>query len=198
MNVHVNVLTDMPLYVKKMFEEHGKSFHVYHNLEHTQTVVRHAAEIADHYQINDQERLVVQTAAWFHDTGYLIGEVANHEETSVVLMRLFLDEYDVEPHLPDEVAKCIMATKKSVKPITLLEQILCDADTYHLGTSDFEYFDELVWKEWELSTLTKVDGHIKQSLHFLQAHTFFTDYCRKLLTEGKEKNIALLKKRINY
>jgi predicted metal-dependent HD superfamily phosphohydrolase len=196
MDVPVNVLTEMPLYVKNLFDGHGKPYHVFHNLQHTQAVVRHAAEIADHYQLNDQERFVLQTAAWFHDTGYLMGEVANHEETGVVLMRLFLDEYNVEPHLQDEAAKCIMATKRTVQPITRLQQILCDADTYHLGTPDFEYLDKLVWQERELSTDTKVKDHTGQSLQFLQSHTYFTDYCRNLLTAGKEKNIALLKRKM--
>jgi HD superfamily phosphodiesterase len=196
MNVYENVLTDMPLYVKSLFDGHGKSYHVFHNLEHTQAVVRRASEIANHYQLNNQEKFVLQTAAWFHDTGYLMGEVANHEETSVILMRLFLDEYHVEQHLQDEAGKCIMATKRADQPITRLEQMLCDADTYHLGTPDFEHLDALVWRERELSTGTPIKDHTARSLQFLQSHTYFTDYCRNLLTEGKAKNMALLKRKL--
>ena len=186
----------MPLYVIRLFDELGKSNLVYHNLKHTQTVVQHVFEIANHYQLNNEEKFVLQTAAWFHDTGYLLGDVANHEQRGVDLMRSFLDKYNIEPHLQNEAGKCILATKMPVKPVTLLEQILCDADTYHLGTPDFEYFDELVWQERELSTHTKINDHTSHSLHFLQFHSYFTDYCRKLLTEGKEKNIALLKKKM--
>ncbi|MET3886194.1 hypothetical protein [Niastella sp. OAS944] len=90
MNYPINIITEMPLYVKELFYNHGNPHLVYHNLEHTQAVVRHVYEIADHYQLNDQERFVLQTAAWFHDTGYLLGEAERHEETSVVVMRLFL------------------------------------------------------------------------------------------------------------
>ena len=196
MNYPVNIITEMPLYVNKLFYEHGNPQLVYHNLEHTQAVVRHVSEIAGHYPLNDQERFVLQTAAWFHDTGYLLGEVERHEETSVVVMRLFLDKYNVGAHLQDEAGKCIMATKMPVKPVSLVEQILCDADTYHLGTPDFEHLDALVWQERKLYTNTQIDNPIKQSLHFLLSHLYFTDYCRNLLTEGKEKNIALLKKKM--
>ena len=35
-------------------------------------------------------------------------------------------------------------------PSTLVEQIICDADTYHLGTEDFLHLDKLVWQELEL------------------------------------------------
>jgi predicted metal-dependent HD superfamily phosphohydrolase len=196
MNSHIHVLTDMPLYVKKIFYEPGKLYLVYHNLQHTQAVVQHAFEIANHYPLSNQEKFVLETAAWFHDVGYIMGDVANHEETGVDLMRSFLAKYNVELHLQDEAGKCIMATKMPVKPVTLLEQILCDADTWHLGTPDFEYLDKLVWQERELSTHTKIGDHTSHSLQFLQSHSYFTDYCRKLLTEGKEKNIALLKKKM--
>jgi hypothetical protein len=104
----------------------------------------------------------------------LTGEVERHEETSVVVMRLFLDKYNVEAHLQYESGKCIMATKMPVKPVSLVEQILCDADTYHLGTPDFEHLDALVWQERKLYTNTQIDNHIKQSLHFLLSHLYFT------------------------
>ena len=45
------------------------------------------------------------------------------------------------------IEECIMATKPGRLPSNLCEEILKDADTYHLGTKDFKLMNKLVIAE---------------------------------------------------
>jgi HD superfamily phosphodiesterase len=188
-----NALPSGELYVRKLFARFDKPYLLYHNLEHTERVVDHAREIALHYALPEDTMYVVLTAAWFHDTGHLLGNIAEHEELGVRIAQEFLYGKGVAQPIIDKVARCIMATKMPPRPATLAEMILCDADTYHLGTEAFLKTDALVWQELELRLGKTVDHQTQRSLQFLETHTYFTDYCRELLEEGKQLNIRYLK-----
>ncbi len=185
-------------YVSEMFESNKRPNLIFHSLDHTVDTVKRAKEIATHYNLEERESLAVYIAAWFHDTGYLFTVPEDHEEKSVGLMEAFMSV-----HLPDEeliktVKSCILATKLSNEPVTLPEQILCDADTYHLGTKDFKKTNKQVRKEVEENnkkSLTKADWNI-QTLEFLENHKYYTSYCQDLLTKGKEENLRKLREKI--
>ncbi len=59
-------------YVTGFFEQMQTAELAFHNLEHTQNVVKHTREIAGHYNVSENEMLILFTAAWFHDTGHLV------------------------------------------------------------------------------------------------------------------------------
>jgi HD superfamily phosphodiesterase len=181
------------IHVKGLFNSYNRSYLLYHNLTHTINVVRHAREIAAYYKLDSRSIFVLLSAAWFHDTGQLKGDMAVHEETSVQFMKDFFFGKSVDQEITDDIAKCIMATKMPVKPASLTEEILCDADTYHLGTESFQQLDKLVWKELELRLNSTIDNQAERSLVFLEDHQFFTGYCQQLLSAGKNKNIDWLK-----
>ena len=56
-------------YVRDYFDLHHNPKLLYHNLYHTEKVVKAARQIGQHYQLGDTDLLVVTVAAWFHDTG---------------------------------------------------------------------------------------------------------------------------------
>jgi HD superfamily phosphodiesterase len=187
-----SLLGAVELHVKKLFDAYHEPHLLYHNLAHTQQVVAHAYEIGHHYRLDDYSVFIIVSAAWFHDTGYLLGDALGHEEKSVLLFREFLAKFTIESAVMEATAACIMATKIPTNPTNLLEKIVCDADTYHLGTDDFKRINELVWQENELRLHTKVGNKHALTLQFLKAHRFYTSYCQLLLDRGKEKNIAWL------
>jgi hypothetical protein len=153
-------------------------------------VVQHANEIAKHYEMDDNSRFVLLAAAWFQDTGYLVGDALGHEEKGAELMKRFLSTKYINQNIIEDISRCIMATRIPSQPETLLEKIICDADTYHLGTKDFQTTNALVWREVELTRHTTVGNQAGQALRFLEAHRFYTTYCLEALSEGKNKNIA--------
>ncbi|MEO7982878.1 MAG: HD domain-containing protein [Bacteroidota bacterium] len=184
---------EIVIHVKGLFNSYNRPYLLYHNLTHSINVVRHAREIAEQYKLDRHSLFVVLSAAWFHDTGQLTGDMAVHEETSVQFMKEFFSRKPVDQKIIDEIAGCIMATKMPVKPASLTEEILCDADTYHLGTENFQQLDKLVWKELELRLNNTINNQAERSLAFLEDHQFFTVYCLQLLSAGKKKNIDRLK-----
>ncbi|AXY77967.1 metal-dependent phosphohydrolase [Paraflavitalea soli] len=188
------LLNEIKVHVEELFREHQQPWLLYHNLAHTQKVVHHTEVIATRYLLNDRKYFIVVAAAWFHDTGHLLGELALHEEVGVRLMQEFLTSKNMDQPTLDDITKCILATKMPVHPASVEEQILCDADTWHVGTEDFWIKDELVWLEMESRLHKHFDNRVALSLHFMEAHTFFTPYCQQLLNEGKTRNIRQLKK----
>ncbi len=180
-------------YVVRLFELRTTPDLCYHNLEHTQTVVKNATEMADFYHLNDKERFVLFAAAWFHDTGQLLGPMDGHEKRGAYIMEQFLHSQKIDPSTIAEISKTIMATVLNAEPEGLIEEILRDADVYHLGTHDFRQIDKLVWKETEQRTKKKIADKLQKSLVFLNKHQFYTTYCKDRLLAGKNANVAYLK-----
>jgi HD superfamily phosphodiesterase len=187
------VLSRVKIFVTELFSQRNLPFLKYHNFQHTESVVDRAEEIAIHYAINDSEKFCLITAAWFHDTGHLFNELAEHEQTGVDLMTSFLKSFFIEEDIIGKISDCIMATRIPSDPKTMIEKILCDADTYHFGTKEFRITDPIVYEEMEARLHIQIENKIYKSIHLLESHRFFTDYCQDLLNKGKEENIAFLK-----
>ena len=52
----------------------------------------------------------------------------------------WLESKSFDPERTAEIREIILATKLPVSPQTLLQAIICDADTFHLGTDEFSAF----------------------------------------------------------
>jgi len=129
-------------YVTGLFETMPDEHLIFHNQKHTENVVKRCREIALNYALSERDNLILDAAAWFHDTGHLFTEPAKHEEMSVEVMKKFMDEHSEDKEAVEEIATCIMATKFPRNPTNLLSEILCDADTYHFGTKEFKKTNE--------------------------------------------------------
>src|SRR6266487_5323760 len=184
-------------YVASLFERMHDPDLIYHNLNHTRCVVERAKEIAGHYHLSEADMMVLYVAAWFHDTGHLFTEASRHEEKSVELMKEFITDYITDPELINKIEESILATREPRHPANLLQQILCDADTYHFGTKEFKETNKQVRKEYILR-----EGEIdkrewdKRTLDMLELHQYYTTYCQGLLDDKKKSNMKKLKKKI--
>ncbi len=184
-------------HVLDYFHEHDDPKLVYHNLGHTEEVVKATTQIANHYQLNDKDFFIVTTGAWFHDTGYF-EDIFNHEQKSADLAVEFLKQKDVPAAIRDSVMQVILATKMPQRPTNLLEDILCDGDLFHLGTAEFRDKRKLMHKEVELlyqKDLGKNEWR-KKDIEFLESQQYHTDYCALLLNDQKLKNIEKLKSKL--
>lgn len=151
-----------------------------------------AIEIGTYYQLGEDRMFILSTAAWFHDTGYLFVGSKGHEKESVHIMQDFLTRQGISPGIIDSIAQCIRATEIAAKPVSLLEEILCDADTYHFGTLRFRETDELIKKEIEVLSGVTFKKWVDRSIAILANHRFYTSYCQEKLGEGKALNIVWL------
>jgi hypothetical protein len=136
-------------------------------------------------------------AAWFHDTGYSGGKAMGHENVSSELATKFLNEHKVSQQVINKVIGCINATRLPQTPHTLIEQIICDADLFHLGTSDFKEKNKLLREElndFGSLDLSKKDWR-KKNIEFLSKHTYFTSYAKENLAPLKQVYLQELSKK---
>lgn len=190
---HQKVLDLVERYVRNLYADRDASNLLYHNLSHTEHVVRHVEEIAAHYRLTGDELLAVQLSAWFHDVGYVSGP-ENHEVKSASLAAEFLRSHHVPQSIIDSVQGCILATRMPQKPETLLQKIVCDADLYHLGSEAFADRSKLMRQEAQLLSGKKIkkEKWRSKTLELLVQHQFHTDYCRARLEEQKQRNLLSL------
>ncbi|RNL56537.1 Pycsar system effector family protein [Pedobacter jejuensis] len=189
---------DVEKHVTDYFKENHDSRLVYHNLQHTKDVVEATQQIANHYQLSDEDFFIVTTAAWFHDTGYF-EDVFNHEVKGADLAKKYLKAEGISEEIRTKVSSAILSTQIPQKPANLLEDILCDADLFHLGTENFRQKGKLMHKEAELiyeKDIKKNDWRVKD-IQFLQAQEYHTDYVKLLLGDQKNKNIEKIKSKLS-
>ncbi|NIJ53141.1 Pycsar system effector family protein [Dyadobacter arcticus] len=196
MNYH-HRLDKVKHHVQHFFGAKVLSQLIYHNLIHTESVVGNAVKIANHYQLDDRETFIVVTSAWFHDAGYISGESAGHEQRGAEMAAEFLRQDGIDESVVNEVKGCIVATVWPQSPNGLLQQIVCDADLFHLGLPEFMDWNKLVRKEAEQRLGKKIDKSEwrKSTIKLLESHTYQTDYCRNLLDKQKKKNLEKLKEK---
>ncbi|WPV64633.1 HD domain-containing protein [Chitinophaga sp. LS1] len=192
---YASLLVKIEAHVRNLFAIHMHPYLVYHNLSHTENVVRYTARLSEYYDLKPHSHFIIMAAAWFHDTGHLFGEIEGHEALSATLMEKYLGDTISKIYL-NHIRQCIMATKMPVHPGNLLEMIICDADTWHLGTTDFFGEDHKVWQEVEARKGKIFDNKPALSLRFMEQHIFFTSYCIQHLSEGKRENVKRLNESI--
>jgi predicted metal-dependent HD superfamily phosphohydrolase len=189
-------LNQVAQYAKTFFQTYNREDLLYHNEEHTKSVVASATQIAHHYRLTDEEYFSIMAAAWFHDTGfYLNNNGSGHEAKSVELATAYLEERGIEKPIINAVKNCILATKMPQNPQNLPEQIMCDADLFHLGTDDFIKNYKTLRRETEVLKKTKISKHEwrNDTIQLMEMHQYHTAYCQKLLNTNKAHNLERLK-----
>ncbi|MBC7888700.1 MAG: phosphohydrolase [Ferruginibacter sp.] len=166
----------------------------YHNLAHTESVVKAAIQIGNHYQLDDHDFFIVLAATWFHDMGYFSGGPAHHEQRGAEQAAGFLKELELDEPTISQVQTCIIATRVPQSPVSLLEQIVCDADLFHLGTDEFQERNKLMRKECETSLNNQFNKEQWRmgTIKLLQSHHYHTEYCKLLLNKKKQENLEKL------
>ena len=200
MNITVDrkkLLEDVESHVEQYIQQHVDTAYVFHNFQHTCAVVEAAQELAEHYELEDDEKLAITIAAWFHDTGYAEGW-EDHEERGIRNASKWLEQENLhDPPLMEAVAGAIRATKMPQTPKNFVEQIVADADLSHLG--DLSYWDRCgrVRQEFALTREMVMSDQewIDFELGFMLNHEYHTEAARELFGERKGKHVKQLYKR---
>ncbi len=169
----------------------------YHDLSHTENVVTAVTEIANHYKLNPRDNFICLVSAWFHDIGYFTN-AKDHELVGAEEATAFLNNEGVDKFTIEAVKNCILATGFPQKASNLLEHIVCDANLYHLGTSDFFLLNKKLHKEMETLhhvQISKADWY-KSTIQLIENHDYYTEYCKDDLNKGKKLNLEKLKKKL--
>lgn len=191
------LLIEVEKYVSELLRHQLPETFFYHNLSHTQRVVRNAQKISEAEGISEKEKNIIEITLWLHDVGYVKSH-NNHEDESVILASEFLKKNEVAAADIAAVLQLIEATKMEYTPKNLLEYIVKDADTAHIGSRDYVDISELLRSEWEY-TLNKIytdSEWTNENIKYLnKEHYFYTNFAIQNWQQTKDKNLAALLKK---
>jgi len=195
--INVELVQDVDDYVTRLLVDQLSETIVFHNLDHARYVVDNAAYVGKNSNLSDNELNLLRICAWFHDAGYVINP-EDHEAESARLAAEFLSEKGVNEHITEQVRNIIMSTTNPQYPKELISQILCDADLKHLAEDNYLELIDNLRLEWGNLRGKKFGKRkfYKMSVKFFKKHNYHTDFAKRELQPGKEKNFELLQKEI--
>lgn len=168
--------------------------YLYHNLRHTQRVVKSTKELFEHYALKDSEKDELTLAAWLHDIGYTQGH-KNHEAASCSIADDYLGKQGCEENLIQKIRDLIMATQRNYEPQNLQEEIIRDADASHFGSDSYVETSELLRDELSklgIADYTQAEWRDMNIEMFRVEHRFYTQYALDHWQAGKDENLQNL------
>jgi uncharacterized protein len=165
----------------------------YHSIAHTRDDVAPAAErLAAAERLDDEELLLLRTAAYFHDIGF-VERREDHEVRGARIAADVLPRFGYGAAQIVAIVGMIMATRLPQTPQTLAQRILADADLDVLGRADFLSVNQCLRVEMAHAGMPASDSEwYRVQLHFLRGHSYWTPAARTLRDAQKRLNVALL------
>ena len=184
--------------IEKLVDELAPDL-TYHSIDHTLDVLNSAGNLAELEKISTHDRIILETAALFHDSGMLTAYIG-HEEAGVDIVQKYLPEFGYKKQDIDIISDMIITTKLPQSATTYLEKILCDADLDYLGREDFFMIAHQLRYEWNILNIrhTTLREWYELQIMFLENHHFFTPSARKLRNEKKEDNLKQVKELVCF
>jgi uncharacterized protein len=190
--LNLSHLTLVEAHVRELYSNISPVFH-YHSLEHTLTVVHATREIGQHESLSEHEQLIAEIAAWFHDVGYARSNVG-HEELSSFRSTLVLTRMGVSFDDMELIEGCILVTQLGSEPKNQMQDVLCDADMYHLTMDDFWLWSGRLRREWQETQGLKMTNAewTLNNIRFMGSVKMRTGYGQNVLLPRIQANIIKL------
>lgn len=186
----MNILKISEDYAKNLLKDKLSSAYTYHNLDHTIQVVDKIKILAKEENISPEDTENLLLAGWFHDLGY-VDDADNHEEESRKIASDFLKQHRFPEERIAKIGELILATDKFYKPKNHLEEIIKDADMYHLASDDYFRICENLRqeiKEVHHQKFSKLQW-AELNITFFAKHQFYTKFAKENWQPEKEKNV---------
>lgn len=188
--------TDIQEVILDKLENELPDYLYYHNVKHTVDVVTEVELIGWAEGLDDEEILLLKTAALFHDAGHTIA-YDDHEYHGTQLVKEYLPKYGYSIMQIDMICAIIMATKLPPRPEDLYQKIICDADLDYLGRSDMIPVSNTLYKELkEQNKIGTLNDWNKLQVKFISGHSYFTKTARSLREVNKQKQIERISRLI--
>ncbi len=188
--------SDLQEIVLDILEKGLPDYLYYHNVKHTIDVTSQVELIGIGEGVNDEELLILKTAALFHDAGHTVN-YEEHEYHGTQMARKMLPGFHYTEKEIEQICNLIMATKLPPEPKNKLEKIICDADLDYLGRSDFIPVSNTLYKELKAQNkIEDIDSWNKLQVKFISSHQYFTETANNLREVNKQKQIERIKQLI--
>jgi len=178
-------------YAVRRLERELPSVLTYHCLAHTlEGVVPAVERLAALEGVNGQNLLLLRTAAYYHDTGF-VERSDGHEAISARLASEVLPRFGYTPAQIEVIRGIILATRYPFEPHTRLESIMVDADLDVLGRDDFWPRNHSLRIEREALSgqRPKDEEWYGSQLAFMRAHRYFTASAQSLRQVHKQRHV---------
>ena len=184
--------------IKKLVDELEPDL-TYHSIDHTLDVLNSATQLAELENINEHDRIILETAALFHDSG-MLKTYLGHEDASVEIAHEYLPGFAYTEKDIKMISDMIITTKLPQSANSYLERILCDADLDYLGREDFFMIAHRLQYEWNTLNIRKTTLRewYELQIAFLENHHFFTKSARMLRDEKKAENLKQIKELVCF
>jgi hypothetical protein len=186
-------------WIRDMFAQRQRSGVCYHNLHHAQQIAEQVTKMGNYYQL---EKMVLEDlyfAAWMHDVGYWEAGASGHEVRGAeIAERYLIDEMRMDKGRVERIQSLILSTVMPQNPQNLLEEIICDADLFHLGSEAFFNQTLLLKSEIEKTGQRKIPliEWLSETRDFMTKHHYHTDYAKSFFQPVKERNLDILDRQI--
>lgn len=161
----------------------------YHNVRHTLDVITQTEILSIGEKVTLEERLLLKTAALFHDYGFIYS-YDDHEEISAKYAREILPKYRYNSEQIDIICELILSTKFDHTPKNKLEMILRDADLDYLGREDYIPISYNLFRELhERGKIKTYEEWTKLQYDFILHHEYYTETARKIREARKLENL---------
>lgn len=166
----------------------------YHGLWHTKDVFRAATDFVKHYQLVGDDAIILETAALYHDCGFL-RVYRNHEDEGCKIASEVLPQFGYSEELINSVNQLIMATKIPQTPLNFLSELICDSDLDYIGGDNYDRIATLLFEEFkEYHIVTTELQWFEMQAGFLSSHNFFSTYSKEFRDPGKLLNLEKVRK----
>ncbi len=166
----------------------------YHNVKHTIDVLNQVEIIGKGEKVNEEDMLILKTAALFHDLGHTVSFI-DHEEQGIIFAKDILPDFRYSDEQIKRISKLIYATKFPPNPQTKLEEIICDADLDYLGRSDFiPTSNNLFLEMFEHGRIKNKEEWNQLQVKFLKTHQYYTQTARDRRQVNKMEQLAKIER----
>lgn len=186
-------LQDMEeMFFKRLENELPVNLH-FHNLKKTLAACSTAELIGRAENLNEEEMLIIRSAAVFLNSGY-IKDYSRNEDYRCEFARDVLPRFKYsEEHLL-KICHLLSVSFEKLSPANKLEKILYDTYYDFLGRVDLpELARELFNEQKEYGLAENEKDWIEKFIAFIQKHEFFTETANKMRAFPKEEQISRVK-----
>ncbi len=178
--VFESILNNLPEYIH------------YHTLKIAQKVYDQAFLLCRAEEVDQDDRLLIRTAALFLNTG-LTQAYNNFENRSAVICREILPDYQYSEKQIDQICNLILATKLPFDPQNRLEKILIDAKMDFIGRPSYSTKIKLLHQELNEAGI-KINGQQfkNKQLELLFEFEFYTLSAQRLREVKSTDQISII------
>lgn len=166
---------------------------IYHDISHTLNVEKAAERYARLEGVDEENILLLRTAALYHDTGFIL-QYDHNEEFAIQMAESYLPRFGYSEEQISLISDMIRATESHQEPQSLLAQIMCDADHDYLGRADYYSIANKLRIELENNNvhMTDIEWIEFQLRYLVNVHRYYTETAQNIRLIGKKQRIAEL------